>query len=337
MGNKNLVILIALVITLFVSYVLFFKKYSSSLGDGETSFAIADTSSVTKVVLTLYKNQQKSNLSTTLTRVFTPYGTTYWMVNDSFSAQPDRIKTFLETIQQVSIRSVLSSAGQNTALDIIKKRHVRVEIYTKNGQEKVYFVGDAADENRGTYMQLRGSAEPFITEIPGFSGILNPRYEPELDTWRENIIFKVNPDRLTQIELKWPGIDSSYKLIKSAENNWQLTPSISRVDSFFVSRYVQEFKTVYGLAFVAKQEQTEVSKLLLKKPDVVISLTETQSNSVNRDLTTKNAATSKTTSVQLYNRDVDTYYALVSGSPEWRLVQKGVLRRILQKRTFFGG
>jgi hypothetical protein len=337
MSKKNLLILTTLVILLSVAYFSLFRKTSSSLGDSKVSFAVSDTASVTKVVLTLYKNQQKFGTPTTLKRIDNQGGGTFWIVNDSFTVQPDRIKTFLETIQQVSIRSVLSAAAQNTALDIIKKRHVRVEIYTRNGEDKVYFVGDAADENRGTYMQLRGSAEPFITEIPGFSGILNPRYEPELDTWRENIIFKVSPSRLTEIEIKWLGIDSSYKLIKSPQNTWQVVPPIARMDTFFVSRYVQEFKTVYGLAFVSKQEQVEVSKLLLRKPDVVINLTELVSGLPDEDLTAKKMAQKRSISIQLYNRDVDTYYALVQGSSEWRLVQKGLLRRILQKRSFFAG
>jgi hypothetical protein len=66
----------------------------------------------------------------------------------------------------------------------------KVEIYDKNGAiMRSYLVGGPTLESNGTYMLMNQSKTPFVTNIPGFIGVLDTRYSTDEEEIRSRNIF----------------------------------------------------------------------------------------------------------------------------------------------------
>jgi len=198
--NRNffgfLGLLIALLLAISV-YFLMKKSSKSTLDLKEIDFAVKDTASIQKVMLTGYIDGNNVG------RVYLTKKNHQWWVNDEFKAQNIAVENLLNTIFSIQMQQPLHPNAIENVKKLIKKRNVHVVITHQNGKIiKGYYIGPATPDSKGNYVILEGAENPYIAEIPGFSGYLSTRFSANPEVWRDYTLWNLEPNQFFLFELK---------------------------------------------------------------------------------------------------------------------------------------
>ena len=80
---------------------------------------------------------------------------------------------------------------------------IKVEIYAKNGKAlRTFYVGGSTSDDRGTFMMMENSNEPYVMHIQGFQGMLRPRFHTDEQDWRDRFVFKLKPEDIKMVDRK---------------------------------------------------------------------------------------------------------------------------------------
>ena len=126
-------------------------------------------------------------------------------MNNKYNVRNDAISTLLSTIQKISIQRPVPETGYNNVIKQLATTGVKVEIYYNN-KIKTYTVGGSTSNHLGTYMLMANADNPYIVHIAGFNGFLSPRYgiqgyELDINNWRDNTVFKIDTELISEISL----------------------------------------------------------------------------------------------------------------------------------------
>lgn len=189
--------------------------------DVSADFAIADTASVSRIVIA-----DKDGYMADIRR---QSGQRYWALNNRFLARKDAVDLLLKTFKRIAIKSPVSDAEKPTVMRMLAGRAKKVEIFI-DGQGsplKTWYIGTATPSHTGTYMLLETkegmAAEPFITHMEGFTGFLSTRFFTDEREWRYTGVFD-HPDRtLTKVELtSHEALNQSWRLEASETGHLEL-------------------------------------------------------------------------------------------------------------------
>ncbi len=213
--KKNTLYIIVLLVLVAVAYYVYTTKGSkSSISNRLKDFAVEDTSSIDKIIIS---NKNGSVLKLTKTNG-------QWMANDTIKARKDMIRTLLETIKRVSIKSPVNKAMKDNVMKQLATGAVQVEIFVDGDLEKKYFVGGATQDGLGTFYLLDNSDEPIVAHIPGFDGYLTVRYNTNQEVWRDREVFRYFPQNIDIITIDYPNLKKeSFSLRISGKDYISLT------------------------------------------------------------------------------------------------------------------
>jgi hypothetical protein len=153
-----------------------------------TQFAIEDTASVNKIIITDLQGQHAI-----LER---QSGKGLWQLNKKYLARKDAVDLILMTINRIRVRGNVSEKGRDNVMKLLVTSGKKVEIYTGGSEpEKIYYVGNATEDHTGTFMLLEmpdigRSEDPYVTHIEGFTGFLSTRFFTNENEWRYTGIFE---------------------------------------------------------------------------------------------------------------------------------------------------
>ena len=248
--KKNL--LYSILILLLAALALFLVVTSSrtTLRKEATSFAISDSSAVTKIFLS-----DKNNRNILLER--NPEGG--WKLNGRYKAQQESVELLLKTMLNLAILEPVSEASYNTVIKLLSANSVKVEIYQQAPRIKLfrkirlfmhekkvrtYYVGHVTQSNIGTYMLMEGSKTPCIVYMPGFRGFVQSRYRTIENEWRDHSIFAIPLRDIASVSVEFPA-NPGYSFKVTQED----TPSF-RLLSLADGREIPSFDTIRVLDFV---------------------------------------------------------------------------------------
>ena len=186
--------IIIFILTIVFIYCLIDYNQKIKL-DNEKKFSISEIEKIDKIFLSDRKGNnitlQKDN--------------NIWTVNNKYIVRNDAISTLLSTIQKISIQRPVPETGYNNVIKQLATTGVKVEIYYNN-KIKTYTVGGSTSNHLGTYMLMANADNPYIVHIAGFNGFLSPRYgiqgyELDINNWRDNTVFKINTELISEISL----------------------------------------------------------------------------------------------------------------------------------------
>lgn len=239
--KKNLLLLAAAALAAIAIWFGMSKR-DSTISRDELQFAVEDTASISRIFLA-----DRQGHSITLVRS----GDDGWMVNDSFPARPDLLKSLLEAISRVQVRTRVSKAGFNNVLKALATDGIKCEIYSGSNDRAamIYYVGGPTADQLGTFMMKEGAELPFICELPGFNGYLTPRYSTRSSEWREKVVFAFPAASIRNIRVNYPGRpDWSYALERSGSGFTVGDPVTGRsyglADTTAVNNYLFLFRKV---------------------------------------------------------------------------------------------
>lgn len=190
MKNNKLLFIIALLLVLIVGGIVLTRK-NGTIKRELTDFAVKDTASIDKIYMADRKGRS----------VLLEKKGGQWKVNGKYDVRKDGINTLLYTIYALRMKSPVAKAAHNNVIKRLAAGAIKTEIYQHTKLTKTYYVGDATQDQLGTFMILENSSVPFVMDIPGFYGYLTPRYFIEEEDWRDPVVMRYGPDQISSVKL----------------------------------------------------------------------------------------------------------------------------------------
>lgn len=263
MKKRPRILLIVLIVVAIPSVMVIMKNKGKTLSGKDSDFAIEDTSCVDKIFIA---NKQGGKV--TLERK-PGQG---WVVNDRYPARQDDIGLLLETFKDIQVRYPAPQAAQENLLKRMSAQSVKVEIYCKGELARIWFVGNETQDLRGTNVLLQdpGSDKPFETvyvlELPGFVGVITPRFFTDESTWREKKVLGLTPDKMRSVKLDMVGQpDSSFSIEVKGLHNFEVKDGRGRTfapyDTAAVQQYLSYFMALYVETWATNSRDREIDSV----------------------------------------------------------------------------
>jgi hypothetical protein len=271
--------LILLAVLTLVATFLLIKNSGGTFRKKDNSFAISDTSNVTKFFLT-----DKKNNSVTVVR--TPNGN--WVLNDKYDVDPSMINVILNTFISIEPKSPIARGTRNTIIRMLAGKSVKTEIYQRvyriNIFDKIklfphekltrtYYVGDPTMDNSGTFMLMEGSEDPYIVNIPGFRGFVGTRYSALEGDWRSHSVFRVRVPEIKSVTVNFSDRPThSFRITNKDNKFFTLT-------SLFDNKEIPKFDTTKVVGFLSMFRNLNYERVLDEmkqtKYDSILNVTPT--------------------------------------------------------------
>ncbi|MDP4281803.1 MAG: hypothetical protein Q8867_06590 [Bacteroidota bacterium] len=346
--KKNKYVIIIIAILAILALVLVWTKSPSTFHRTNSNFAVDDTGSITKIFMS-----DKNNNNLKLVRG----EKNQWIVNDKYTAQKNNIDLLLKTMHDLEVKEPVSKSAHNNVIRELAASAVKVEIYQMvyrinifglklfrhEKLNKVYYVGGSTQSNRGTYMLMKNSSEPFITFLPGLRGFVSPRYTPIEKYWRDYTIFKKDPREIAAITIEYPEKeDFSFSLVNYRGSglprifSFPENREIPNCDTLKVFSILNAFRNINYEALLNDMDSHRKDSVIASPPFCIISLKDTSARVSTIKIYHKAAVAG---SDEYYGRkvpyDLDRMYALVNDGKDFVLVQYFVFDKVLRTRPFF--
>ncbi|HZV68179.1 MAG TPA: hypothetical protein VFG10_01495 [Saprospiraceae bacterium] len=195
--NRNLVLLIALVIIASLAFYFYKSKKDSStnIDRTESNFKIEDINSIGRIILT-----NKSGDRSDLKRVGD-----HWTINDAHKARQTSVDHLLRGINRQHLEHIPNKAANENILTSIAVNGIHVEIFDRAGKELLnYYVGGVTQDERGTFFLKEGGAQPYCLVEPGFEGGLRARYALQAVDWRDVHFWMEENDAIDTLKVNYP-------------------------------------------------------------------------------------------------------------------------------------
>jgi hypothetical protein len=336
---KNKTLIFIVVILAVVSGIFLMKDRFSTFRPELKDFAVKDTASITKIFLANRSGKQV---------LLEKKGPGHWTVDKKYDAKYFQVRLLLDGISKVAVRTPVSKQGYNSVLRQLSSNSIKCEIYTNGDEkpEKVYYVGGATEDAMGTFMMIEGSSTPFITEIPGFSGYLTPRYSVDISDWRETALFRIPLSSIKSFSVRYTNSPENSFVITNENGKLKVqgveqTGSNSAIqqDSIAVQNYLALLESVNVETWIKEMRQGKKDSITSAPPAITISLTEQNGSVRSIDLypmpLTERSLTQTDEHGQKLKYDLDKMYGIVNPGKLWSSVQHFNIDRILRRLSDF--
>jgi len=268
--------LILLAVLAVIAAFLLVKNGKGTFRKKDNSFAISDSSNVTKFFLT-----DKNNNSVTLMR--SSNGT--WLLNGKYEVNPSMIEVMLSTFISIEPKSPIAKGTRNTIIRMMAGKSVKAEIYQRvyriNIFDKVklfphekltrtYYVGDPTMDNSGTFMLMEGSDDPYVVNIPGFRGFVGTRYSAMEGDWRSHSVFRVRVPEIKSVSVNFGERPTHSFRITNQENKY------FTLTSLFDNKQIENFDTTKVVGFLSMFRNLNYERVLdemkLTKRDSILKV-----------------------------------------------------------------
>lgn len=336
--RKNRWSLLAILILGTIALWFFAKDKKNTIKKELRDFAINDTSSITKIFLASKSGQQV---------LLEKKGVGHWELNGKYKARTDAVNLLLYTAKNIQVKSPV---GKNAQANIIKRLAsgaIKAEFYVNDELTKNYYIGDATQDQLGTYMLLtdpetgQNSSAPFIMYIPGFDGYLTPRYFTDESDWRNRNIFDHNPPLIKSVSIVLPEKDElSYTITQTDSNIYEIKLNkINRIipnpDTVAIKQFLAYFQNINYEALYKESGRT-LDSILTSSPMFIIQVTDKDNKSTTVKLFAKEASEEK---VDIDGKplkyDMDRLYAQINNNKELVIVQYYVFGKLLMEPDYF--
>lgn len=348
MKKNKIAILIILILAIISVIYIVSKDSKDTLNDINRTFAIRDTSSIVKIFIADMNNNKvllKKNENNT------------WFVNDKYAVKQDMIKVLLETFYKIRASEPASISSRNTIMKVLATQGKKVEVYVNSyrinlfdkiklfpyeKKEKVFYVGEATQDQLGTMMLIEGSEDPMITYIPSFRGFLSTRFDQFENNWRDNSIFRIKYNELKSVDINYNmNPENSFKIEKNNMKDFTLYNTnknvvITDIDTMSAIEYFSQFKILSYERVLDKSEQYKVDSL--KKCTPYANIQVKNNFNVLWNLTIfriKLPENSFDYEGKLVEFHPDKLYCIINNNDELVTIQHFVLDNILKDITYF--
>ncbi|MCL2434896.1 MAG: DUF4340 domain-containing protein [Lentimicrobiaceae bacterium] len=289
MKKQKVYFIIACLLVVLSVLAIVYKKgglqKSANTQKISTAFAIKDTATITRIFMAdMYGNKV----------LLTKHGGS-WMVDNRKPAASFRVHDLLITLTALRIKQPIAKVAQRSIIEALAVNSTKVQVYetkplftifrrpffTKERLLKTYFLGDATQNNLGSYALLEGMSEPYIIYRPGFRGYVAPQFSPDPIDWYSPKIFSTKLTRIQNasfIDLENP--ENSFFVEKSGPRSFTLFDVHKNVilnyDTTLVINMLSEFRERNYEMFLNKISQSLKDSIIQFNFFKIISLTDVE-------------------------------------------------------------
>ena len=181
----------------------------------------------------------------------------HWIYNDKWKARPNAIENIMVVIKTVDLRERPANAAVKHMVTSIATQGTKVEIYDKRGNAmKKYYVGGATPDERGTFMIMEGSNNPYVMHMQHAEGNLKGVFFTGDKNWRDKTVFALDKDDVKFISIDYPKNKTQGFALSRNKKKWTVEPThqatrkINRtVDIDAVEEFLSGFKSLIAEAF----------------------------------------------------------------------------------------
>ncbi|MFO8087659.1 MAG: DUF4340 domain-containing protein [Bacteroidales bacterium] len=343
--KKNKSLIIITIILAIVAVIIIFTQKSSTLDGKEMDFDIQDTASITKIHMS-----KKDSAEVFLIR----QNNTQWMIGDDVKASGKAVEILLETLKKMDVRRPVGKTEHNSVMRRLSSLGVKVEVYqqkplfrlfgidffNKERKTKTFYVGDATQNNRGTYMMMENANTPYIVHIPGFRGYLSPRFKAKTDKWRDHTMIAKDIHEIQSVEVRHPEQpEESFRINKPDENTFEFVrlhdnKPMNAFDTLKVLDFLSSFQSVKFEDLINDFEKRD--SIVNSQPFHIIRLTDMSDNTYEiKTYHRKFPEGKKDVFDQEMTYDPDRMYALFNQETDFALVQFYTFDHITRKLSYF--
>ena len=253
--------LLAILAILTIAYKSGVFQKSRNVKNLFTVFAIEDVTSITRIFMA---DMFENNVLLTKTEAG-------WMVNNSKPAADIKIDELLVTLNSLRVALPVAKEAHYSTIQMLSTGSTKVEVYakkplfklfgisffTKERLLKTFFMGDATQNNLGSFALLEGMQEPYVIYMPGFRGYVTPYFSPKSIDWYSQRIFET---KLTRIQ------KASFIDIENPENSFSVEKSGPRSFSLFdgYNKIIQDYDTTLLINMLSEFRQKNYEQFLPK-------------------------------------------------------------------------
>jgi hypothetical protein len=345
--KKNRYIVILVILLAVVALVLVLNNSTNTFRRSMSDFAVADSSTVTKIFMS-----DKNNNSVKLTRT----GAGNWVLNDTYPALKFNIDLMLKTMTDIQVKAPVAIAAYNTIVKHLAVNGVKVEVYQMvyrldfmglkwfphEKLTKVYYIGGATPDNQASYALMENSEEPYVIYLPGLRGFVTPRFSTIEKYWRDLTVFRSNIEEIRKVKFDVPDIpEYSFEVtldrgrlksfISLADNK-----PMPDLDTLKVLNFLSGFRIVNFEAFLNDMDKHTRDSVLSSHPFIIITLTDTlNKTTVVKTYHKPNLFGQKDYQGRVLPYDPDRLYAMVNDGKDFVLIQYFAFNKILRPKPYF--
>ena len=194
--RKTLIYLFLLLLAGFGVYHFIYKDKGSVFSDKEDGFTVKDTADIGKLFLADMQHN-------TILLERTDSG---WYVNKHYKALQSTLNALLITLRTQGALYPATEKAHDNVIKEMSGSSVKIEIYNRKGEKiKSFYVGGPVPGNNGSYMLMdNGAQNPYVVNVPAFTGYITPRYTTSIKDWRDRSIFQIAQEDIKSVTIDYP-------------------------------------------------------------------------------------------------------------------------------------
>lgn len=282
--TKNKLVLITMVLLIIVALSFVLTDKNSTLFGNESQFAVKDTANIVKIYMT-----GKNDKSILFER-----SDDGWILNGTGKAHEQNMEMLLTTLKRLEVKFPVSQKAHNNVVTVMATNSIKVEVYKNDhyinigqlqlfpyvNKAKVFYVGNATQDNQGTVMLLEGADRPYVVTLPGFRGFVAARFTTNPKDWLSHEIFKIPYHRIAEVSVETPEHPSKSYQIRKMKKGYEIMSLANRrilpaYDTVALYAYLDGFKNINYESLLDMMEETKIDSIIHSQPVHIIKLKET--------------------------------------------------------------
>ncbi len=248
---KKTKLLIGLLVVLGIAVVLFLAtrgSEKSTITNTDKDFAVKNTDDIEQVFIA-----DRNGKTITLAREKKG-----WIIAETQQkARSGAMQTLLETIKKMSVRYVPTQASVPNIVNELATIGLKVEIFGKENKKiRSFYIGGVTPDERGTYMIMEGSNNPYVMHLPSWEGGLRGRFFLDRNDWRDRTLFQEDVENIKNVTITYnTSKDKSFSVTHQGKRfevvpaDPQMPKNPTEAKKGYAEAYLTNFKSLIAEAF----------------------------------------------------------------------------------------
>ena len=265
--RKNLFYIIAIIVLITGSGIIYFSKMGTPFGKDDSDFAVDEISEVTKIVLT--SEQEK----VVLTKI--PEG---WLVNKKFLARESSVEFLLQVLTRLKIKSPVSEEKFLKELETLTSDVVFVEVFEQSRLIKSFSIYKVNSNPYANYARKHEGTDPYVLYIPGTGEPVGTLFVTDEKFWEPYVLFNYKPGTIRTINMDYPGSpEKSFSIQRRVNDRYKLLQNGKEVtvfDTIAIARYLSYFINIRFVRWEFEMDGAEIDSVISSTPEFILSVTD---------------------------------------------------------------
>jgi len=185
-----------------------------------------------------------------------------WLLNDSLQASPDMVRSFLNLMKDLEIKSPMSEEAFQSFLQDQDYQEIEVNISRKGFGSNHFLLYHTAANDYGNIVLKKNKNTPYILHLPGYPGDIGVYFNTHENDWKPNVLFSFGPGEISRISLsdhRHP--ERSFALLQDQNGSYHVfhTSDNEVLSEFIEEKVIRYISYFFNIRF---EEYTSAESLL---------------------------------------------------------------------------